>query len=426
MNTSEKKTVSEIESPFLEYKENTQSKTYLKTISAFANYHKGQIKFGITDDRTIVGIPNPEQAALNLENQINDAIKPQPIYEITFDADTKVITVTVTKGRYTPYRYNGKAYRRNGTSTIEVDDYELNNLILNGSNYEFCDLIAKNQDLSFDFFASLWNQLFTLQVNEDLLAALGCYDDDGYTITAHLLSDQNDYPGISLVKFGQTINQIEMRRQFENESILKINHDVMHLLTDLLSYEEINGLYRELKMRVPERALRETLVNAVIHRDWNIPGSIQIEIFPDKITILSPGGLPKSMTEEEYLFSNRSIPRNTQLTFIFMRLNLIEKLGTGLRRVKEAYASEQVKPVFRVFPNSILVELPFTDQTLKLSSESKQILMILRQSDSLKRKEIEKATGFSLSKTTRLLKELLEAKQIAKIGSGPTTKYRII
>ncbi len=85
-----------------------------------------------------------------------------------------------------------------------------------------------------------------------------------------------------------------------------------------------------------------------------------------------------------------------------------------------------VSIIFMTAPNSILVELPFTDQTLELSPESKQILMLLKQSESLKRKEIEKAVGFSQSKTTRLLKELLEAKQIAKIGSGPTTKYKTI
>lgn len=423
---SEKKTVPEPESSFLEYKETVQSKTYLKTISAFANYHKGQIKFGIADDQTIVGILNPEQAALNLENQINDAIKPQPVYEIAFDSKTKVITVTVEKGHHPPYRYNGKAYRRNGTSTIEVDDYELDNLILSGRNYEFCDLLSKNQNLTFNFFASLWDHLFALPVGKDLLATLGCYNEDGYTITAHLLSDQNDYPGISLVKFGQTINQIEIRKQLKNESVLKINQDTLQLLTSLLTYEEITGVFRELKMHVPERALRETLINAVIRRDWNIPGDIQIEIFSDKITVLSPGGLPKSMTEEEYLYSNRSIPRNTQLTLIFLRLNLIERLGTGLRRVKDAYAAERVKPVFRVFPNSILVELPFIDQSRELDPDSEQILMILKQSGFLKRKEIETAAGFSQSKTIRLLKELLEAKQVEKIGSGPTTKYKAI
>lgn len=273
---------------------------------------------------------------------------------------------------------------------------------------------------------SLWDHLFALPVGKDLLATLGCYNEDGYTITAHLLSDQNDYPGISLVKFGQTINQIEIRKQLKNESVLKINQDTLQLLTSLLTYEEITGVFRELKMHVPERALRETLINAVIHRDWNIPGDIQIEIFSDKITVLSPGGLPKSMTEEEYLYSNRSIPRNTQLTLIFLRLNLIERLGTGLRRVKDAYAAERVKPVFRVFPNSILVELPFIDQSRELDPDSEQILMILKQSGFLKRKEIETAAGFSQSKTIRLLKELLEAKQVEKIGSGPTTKYKAI
>lgn len=413
------------ESSTLEYKESVSSRTYLKTVSAFANYQNGEIKFGIADNGDILGIPDPEQAALDLENQINDNIKPRPHYNISIDSDSCVITVKVLKGKNVPYRYKDKSYRRNGTSTVEVDDYELNQLILRGNNLEFCDLPSNIQDLHFSIFSSYWNTLYSLPVNQDLLATLGSFEADEYSNTAELLADENSFPGISVVQFGKNVSQIEARFDIENNSVLKIFDDTIQTITNLISYEEIAGIYRELKTKVPIIALRETLVNAIVHRDWSIPAPVQVEIYPDKLTILSPGGLPKSMSEEEYLYSNRSIPRNTQLTIVFLRLNLIEKLGTGLRRVRKEYEPCLKKPVFTVFPNSILVELPFVNSNDSLNEDQALIIRLLQQNSPLKRKQMQEQSGFSQSKITRILRDLLLSGIIEKANSGPKTEYRL-
>lgn len=413
------------ESAVLEYKENTSSKSYLKTVSAFANYRDGEIIFGIADDRRITGLADPEKEALNLENQVNDNVHPQPKYQIRIDQTQRLVILTVYRGKITPYRYKGKAFRRNGTSTIEVDDYELNQLILQGKNLEFCDLQASSQNLTFGAFSEYWNACYSLPVSQDLMATLGSYEQvEGYTITAELISDQNRFPGISVVQFGESVSQIENRKLFENCSLLKMNEQAMEMVIDLLSYEEVSGLYREMKTRVPAVALRETLINAIVHRDWSIHQPVQIEIFPDKMTILSPGGLPGSMSEEEYLNSGRSIPRNTQLTIIFLRLNLIEKLGTGLRRVREAYKGAVVQPIFTVFPNSVKVELPFINRKPQLDQDQRLIIEIIKEKAPVKRKQIEQTAGFSQSKTTRILKDLLSKGLIEKTNSGPKTEYR--
>lgn len=228
------------------------------------------------------------------------------------------------------------------------------------------------------------------------------------------------------MKFGQSVNQIEVRNLFEKESILSVTQKALDLILSLLFYEEITGVLRVMKSKVPEVAVRETLINAIIHRDWNIPSPVQVEIHSDRLTILSPGGLPKSMTEKEYLCSNRSVPRNTELTIVFLRLSLIERLGTGLRRVKDAYAFDQMKPVFTIYPNSVCVELPFTNLSLPAGSDGKQILEILKQSGPCKRKEIQNRTGFSQTKTISLLKGLIEERLIEKTGSGPSTAYQLL
>ena len=113
----------------LEFKESITN-TFLKTVSAFANYGNGKIIFGISDDGRYVGIENTKQACLDIENKINDAIKPLPKYTIDIDNNTKLITLTVEKGKDMPYLYKGKAYIRNDSSTIEVGQIELKRLTM--------------------------------------------------------------------------------------------------------------------------------------------------------------------------------------------------------------------------------------------------------------------------------------------------------
>lgn len=115
----------------LEYKE-TITNTFLKTVSAYANYDGGVIIFGIDDDGNKKGLSNPDSSCLDIENKINDSITPQPEYLLEVNDTDKTITLTVKGGRYKPYLYKSKAYKRNDTATIEVDSLELTRLILIG------------------------------------------------------------------------------------------------------------------------------------------------------------------------------------------------------------------------------------------------------------------------------------------------------
>ena len=104
------------ESRTLEYKENLSSNTFLKTISAYANYGEGKIIFGINDQGNVIGITDPVNGCLNLENKINDSLSPVPEFRLEIQENT--IVLTVYEGRYKPYLYKGKAYKRNDSSNI--------------------------------------------------------------------------------------------------------------------------------------------------------------------------------------------------------------------------------------------------------------------------------------------------------------------
>ena len=196
------------------------SKNYLKTVSAFANYNDGEIIFGIADDFNVVGIDNPIEACLNIENQINDSIKPKPDYSLKIN-DDKTISLYVMQGVNTPYRYNGKAYKRNDSSTIEVDAIEEKRLILAGMNISFEEVNEAN--LKFSYLCQKLKEIIDLEnFNLDTLKSLNLYNSKfGYNNAAKLLSDENDFPGVDIAIFGNSINIFKKRVTFAGESILK-------------------------------------------------------------------------------------------------------------------------------------------------------------------------------------------------------------
>ena len=210
------------ESRTLEYKESITN-TFLKTVSAFANYGSGEIIFGIADDGRIIGIQDPKAACLDIENRINDSIDPVPEYTLSINEKTSVITLRVQEGLHKPYLYKAKAYRRNDSATIAADRLELARLILEGQNSSYEELPASDQSLL--SFQILEEKLKTvLQIDsftKDTLKTLELYKEgSGFNKAGELLADQNGFPGIDAVRFGDSINIILDRETYEHTSIL--------------------------------------------------------------------------------------------------------------------------------------------------------------------------------------------------------------
>ena len=160
------------ESRFLEFKENI-SNSFLKTVSAFSNYDGGKILFGVRDNGEITGVKNPAKECLNIENKINDSIKPRPDFQLEVNRQTNVITLTVMEGLNKPYFYKSKAYKRNDSSTVEVEHYELKRLILEGEDRNYERLLAQNQDLSFQYLEeSLITHMDIKELSQDVLITL--------------------------------------------------------------------------------------------------------------------------------------------------------------------------------------------------------------------------------------------------------------
>ncbi len=413
------------ETRLLEFKSDITN-TFLKTVSAFANYDGGQIKFGVADDGKIVGLSNPTQACLDIENRINDTIHPQPQYELTVQEADKTVTLTVEAGRNKPYTYKSKAYKRNDTATIEVDELELTRLILQGKNINYESLPADKQDLSFIALEKKAKQEIGIEsLNKDVLKTLNLYSDiDGYKHVAELLADKNDYPGVDIARFGESISVILKRATFEHESVLEELEKTVAIYRDYYQYEEIEGIKRKKVELIPEDAFRETIANALIHRTWDVNAQIRVMMFEDRVEIYSPGGLPTGLSESEYLKGNVSILRNPILGNVFYRLHIVEILGTGIVRIQEAYNSSDKKPVFEIFDNSIKVVLPVMTNE-DLSEDESVVYKVLSKAIPKSISEITEAVPFGKSKTTALLKNMADKNYVSIIGSGRGTKYKI-
>lgn len=193
----------------LEYKEKITN-TFIKTVSAYANYGSGEIVFGVKDNGEIVGIEEPDNACLDIENKINDLIKPKPSFSFSINRKTNVITLFINEGSFKPYLYRGKAYKRSDTSTVEVDQIELRRLALLEENLYFDGLSADVDNLSINYlFDRLKKVLNIEETDRNTLKTLGLYNNQNeYNNAALLLSDKNNFPGIDIVRIGSNINEI--------------------------------------------------------------------------------------------------------------------------------------------------------------------------------------------------------------------------
>ena len=390
------------------------SKTYLKTVSAFANYNDGEIIFGITDDFNVVGIDNPIEACLNIENQINDSIKPKPDYSLKIN-DDKTISLYVMQGVNTPYRYNGKAYKRNDASTIEVDAIEEKRLILAGMNISFEELNANEANLKFSYLCQKLKEIIDLgNFNLDTLKCLNLYNSKfEYNNAAKLLSDENDFPGVDIAIFGNSINIFKKRVTFAGESILKQYYDSIDIYKGEYIVEKIDGGFRKKVELIPFEAYREALANAIVHRTWDINANTKIEMYQDKIIISSPGGLDGDMTKEDYIKGNYSYLRNPIIANVFRRLNIIEAFATGIKRINEAYKNAYVKPTYNVTPSAISITLPVIED-YSLSLNETKVIDSMKDNYLYNRADIEKLSGFTKDKLIRLLASLQEKGLIEK------------
>ena len=410
------------ESKNLEYKEKL-SKSYLKTVCAFANYTDGTIIFGISDDYQIKGVENPTDYCLRIENQINDSIKPKPNYSLSINKN-KTVSLNVKKGNSTPYLLNGKTYKRNDSSTIEADELDYKRLLMEGINQNYEELKSDTQKLSFKYLGKeLKDKLGIKAFNEDTLISLNLYNSGiGYNRAALLLADKNNCAGLDIAVFGSNISEIKKRVTLSGESIVKQYYDVLEIFKDYYVSEKINSGVRTIEEKIPVDAFREAVANGLIHRVWDVNANTKIEMHPDKIVVSSPGGLLPGISKEQYTKGSFSLLRNPIISNVFYRLKIVEIFATGIKRINDLYSDSLSKPIYDVMDDAITITLPLINN-IQLGINEEKIISSVSGNREYRREEIEELTGLSRMQVIRSLNEIVNSGLMIKKGKARNTVY---
>lgn len=282
------------------------------------------------------------------------------------------------------------------------------------------------------------DQLGIGEISEDILKSLELVKKNKYTNAAAIVADSNSFVDIGMdftCYLDQTMLKIKDRITLKSVSVVEEFETAMLFYKKHINKGDmIIGAYRVPFVEVPEEAYREAVANAIVHRDYSKRGNNRVEIFEDRIEITSIGGLPIGISKEEYVNGNFSISRNRIIADIFLRCRIIEKMGTGVRRIKYAYQTYNHHPEFKIFENSIQVILPRLNMEIEsreaklnpisLSIDEEKLLNFIMSTDGIKRIEVETYMNIGKTKATDLINDLISKGAIIKIGIGKNTIYK--
>jgi len=428
-----------------EYTENIK-----KTVIAFANTDGGTVYIGIEDDGTIVGIEDADDTILRMGNAIRDAIRPDITLftecSIELIEEKKVVKVLVQQGTARPY-YIGKkglraegVYVRQGASTVPATESTILKMIKETSGDCYETARSLEQNLTFEETTKCF-QKRAISFEELQKTTLQLIGKDGtYTNLGLLLSEECTHT-IKLAVFqGSKKTVFKERREFTGSVISQVEKVYEYLDKYNQTKAEFYGLERIDSKDYPEEALREALLNAVVHRDYSFSGSILINIFDDRVEFVTIGGLVKGMTLDDIMLG-LSILRNQNLANIFYRLNLIEAYGTGIPKIMNAYEGLLVKPTLMVTDNAFKIILPNKNTNVicdqiesnighiretneyKLNKEEQKILSIFNTKMFIVRKDVEDILEVSQATAVVILREMRRKGLIERIGNGKKIRY---
>lgn len=330
--------------------EENKPKSWLKSVSAFANGIGGKIFFGINNDKEIIGIDNPQSCIEKISDLIDKFITPKIIFQITpyIENDKTFLCLNINPQVSTPYYYQHEgtkiAFIRQGSSSIECPDYVLNELILKGTGKTYDGIVTgyKKDDFSFSILENdFYEKTNTKFSNEDFIS-FNLATKDGYlTNCGVLFADTNRYrqSRVFCTRWNgkDKVNELEVLddKEFNGSIIrqLKLSLDFFKTHTNVKWHKEKNQTIYE--PDYDEEAILEALVNAIIHRNYNNLGAeVAMNIYDDRIEITSPGIMVSGDPIPRIVnYPFESMRRNPYIADVFWRLGYMNRRGSGLAKI---------------------------------------------------------------------------------------------
>lgn len=426
-----------IEDKYTELK-SSLTKEIKKEIVAFANTDGGKIYIGIDDDGKIIGLKNVKEDIEKLSGMIREGIKSDLILYTSIKQekiDNKdIIIVNIMEEPNKPYYLADKGlkssgvYLRYGNTSAPASEEIIKKLIIDSQSYSFENMVSQNQDLHFEYLNKIFNEKDITLTNEKYKTLNIINLDNKYTNLGLLLSDECPFSIKCAIFEGNNDMKFKDRKEF-NGSILKQANDVYDYLNVYNKISsDIIGLERIDTRDYPEYALRESILNAIIHRNYNYSGSILASLYDDHFELTSLGGLVKGLKIED-LYIGVSQTRNPNLANIFYRLKYVESFGTGIKRIIESYENFNKKPLFTCSENAFkitLYNINYKDKSKNstLSQEDK-VIEHIKLNNKIDRLTTEKLLNISTTRAKNILNKMIKNNKIQVLGSGRNTYYTL-
>ncbi len=386
-----------------------------KEIVAFANSEGGRLYIGVRDDGTVVGLDDPDGAALQVSNMVRDGIKPDLTmfmhYETLNEGGEQIVAVDIQQGTERPYYIAKKGLRpegvyvRQGYSSVPATNTAIRRMIKETDGDHFEEMRSLEQDLTFGAAKKEFSERNIL-LGTAQMKTLGIMTRDGvYTNLGLILSDQCVHTIKVAVFGGTTQNEYKDRREFSGS--------LFRQMEDIYAYID--------------------RFNLLVHREYAFRASALISIYTDRIEFTSIGGLVGGVTLQDVLMGI-SVCRNVKLANVFYRLELIEAYGTGIQKIMEAYRGTGKVPKLETSDNVFKIILPnlnvYTEQSgseadRRSGDAQEDVIALAQKQGTFTRKDVEQILGIGQTTCGRLLRQMVEKGQIVQEGKSRNTHYRL-
>lgn len=411
-----------------------------KEVIAFANTKGGTIYIGVENDGTVIGVDSADRVILQINHMVRDSIKPDVTMFVRYETQIvdrkQIVAVTIQKGTDRPYYLGSKGlkpngvYVRNGTSADPATDTAIRKMIKETDGDSFEAMRSLEQNLTFQATEAQFAKR-NVPYDAAKMQTLGMVSKDGmYTNVALLLSEQCPSTIKAATFAGVDRSVFQDRREFTGSLFQQMEDLYAYLDLHNQTKAMFEGLYRRDTRDYPEEALRETLMNSLVHRDYSFSASTLVSIYDNRIEFVSVGGLPTGISLEDIMLG-LSVCRNPKLAAIFYRLQLIEAYGTGMPKIMGAYAGAGLEPKIEVTNNAFKITLPNRNVARKADTVSNacksnedMILNLIAQNGHVVRSDVDQLLDVSQTTASRILKRMVEEGLIYQDGRGRKTKYK--
>jgi len=429
------------ESNRTEYKRELNDKLE-RSVVAFLNYTGGgEIIVGVNNNGIAVGVADVDGDQLKIVDRIRNNIRPTVLglYEVIPERrdDKDVIRVVVSSGPQKPYYIRSKGMTENGcfvrvgSSVQPMTEQMVEGLIVRRQKPSLQTTLSPRQDLTFKQL-QIYYQEHGLELNENFINNLDLRISTGeYNYAAYLLADENG-ASVKVAKYAGTdkVDLIE-NNEYGYRCLITATHRVLDRLeAENRTFAKITPKLRQEKSMVNRVALREAVINAIVHNAWDLSVPL-VEIFSDRIVVTSAGGLVEGLSQEDF-FRCRSMPRNRELMRVFRDVDLVEHLGSGMSRILSAYD----RSIFEFTPSFLVVTFSFEEgftvptgtvsSTVNGTDLSERIIEAILTNPSITMDELAALLSKGRRTIARELSLLKDADRVVRVGSDKTGTWKII